>query len=80
MVILFKWLKGLITHPFNIIKGNWFRIKDENHALYKTRYKQCKTCFELEDTPIGKVCGLCGCPLKSKLRVKEETCELHRWN
>lgn len=30
-------------------------------------------------TPIGEVCGLCGCPLKSKLRVKNEKCELDKW-
>ena len=79
MVILKKWIIGLFTHPISIIKGNWFRFKDENHKLYTIRYKKCRFCEKKENTPIGEVCGLCGCPLESKLRVAEETCELNKW-
>lgn len=74
-----KWIRGILDHPIIIIKGNWFRLKDKNYRLYIIRYKKCKFCKELEDTPVGEVCGLCGCPLKSKLRVAEETCELNKW-
>ena len=77
--VLKKWIIGLFTHPISIIKGNWFRFKDKNHKLYTFRYKKCKFCKEKENTPIGEVCGLCGCPLKSKLRVIEEKCELDKW-
>lgn len=79
MNLLKKWLIGILKHPINIFKGNWFRLKNANYYLYITRYKKCKFCKELEDTPIGEVCGICGCPLKSKLRVSEETCEINRW-
>ena len=79
MVILKKWIIGLFTHPISIIKGNWFRFKDENHKLYIIRYKKCKYCVEKESIVVGEVCGQCGCPLESKLRVAEETCELNKW-
>lgn len=77
--LLIKWFKGIFNHPIAILKGNWFRFKDKNNTLYTNRYNKCKTCLDLEDTPIGEVCGICGCPLKSKLRVPEETCELNKW-
>lgn len=79
MNLLKKWIHGILEHPINIIKGNWFRLTDKNDTLYYNRYKACMHCNEKEKTPIGIVCGLCGCPLNSKLRVKEETCELNKW-
>ena len=75
-----KWLKAIFTHPIKIIKGNYYRLKNKNLILYLSRYQKCKRCKELENTLIGQVCGICGCPLKSKLRVKEETCKLNKWN
>lgn len=36
-------------------------------------------CSEKENTPIGVICGICGCPLDSKLRILEETCKLKKW-
>lgn len=77
--LLKKWIIGILNHPINIIKGNWFRFNKQNNILYTDRYKHCKFCKELENTPIGEVCGLCGCPLDSKLRVAEEKCELNNW-
>lgn len=79
MVRLKQWIIGFIRHPFKIIKGNWFRLKDTNHLLYITRYSKCKVCQEKENSPIGELCGYCGCPLESKLRVTEEKCELNKW-
>lgn len=78
-MILSKWFKAIVTHPISIIKGNYFRVKQLNTLLYLSRYRHCKNCRELENTPIGEVCGICGCPLKSKLRLLEETCDLNRW-
>lgn len=66
-------------HPIAIIKGNLLRFFKRNTSLQKDRYKICKTCIDLENTKIGEVCGICGCPLESKLRVKDEKCENNRW-
>lgn len=79
MTLLKKWIIGIFKHPINIIKGNWYRLKNDKYLLYINRYSKCKFCEELEKTPIGEVCGICGCPLKSKLRVEEEKCEMNRW-
>lgn len=79
-MVIFKWIKGVLTHPIRIIKGHWYNYKDKNNKLYKIRYKHCNYCKEKEDSRIGELCGLCGCPLKSKLRIREEKCELNRWN
>lgn len=79
MKYLKKWIKGAYKHPINIIKGNLKNLKDENRDLYEARYEFCKVCSEKEDTPIGEVCGICGCPLKTKLRLEEETCELDKF-
>ena len=74
-----KWLVGIFTHPINIIKGNWFRFTNKYEKLYYSRYKECIFCEERQKSPIGEICGLCGCPLESKLRIAEEICELDRW-
>ena len=48
--------------------------------LYNKRYKQCKGCSNKETIEtIGEICGICGCPLQSKLRVKDEKCDLNKW-
>lgn len=74
-----KWIIGIFTHPINIIKGNWRNIKNKNKDLYNNRYEFCRFCAERQDSPIGEICGICGCPLKTKLRVEEETCELDKF-
>lgn len=77
--IIYKWVIGIFNHPINVFKGNWFRLFNKNEKLYHARYQKCIFCQEHEQTPIGIVCGMCGCPLESKLRVKEEKCELDKW-
>lgn len=77
--LIIKWIIGALKHPISIIKGNIFRIKNINFKLYLNRYAKCKFCENNENSPIGEICGICGCPLKSKLRLPEETCDLNRW-
>ena len=74
--LFYKWFIALFKHPASIIKGNFYRFHNVNNDLYIKRYSKCKNCQHKENTPIGEVCGLCGCPLKSKLRVPDEKCEL----
>lgn len=80
MVILIKWIKGFLKKPFIIIKGNFYRIINSNKFLYLSRYYgHCSKCIYNTDTRIGEVCDICGCPLQSKLRLKEEKCEINKW-
>ena len=75
-----KWIKAIFTHPVNIIKGNFNRLFGLNDLLYIHRYyKHCYKCKEKENSPIGEICGICGCPLESKLRVKNEKCEINKF-
>ena len=70
-----KWIKAIFTHPIKIIKGNYYRLTNKNNLLYLSRYQKCKTCKHLENiNSIGEICGECGCPLESKLRLKEFEC------
>lgn len=70
-----KWIKAIFTHPIKIIKGNYYRLTNKNNLLYLSRYQKCKTCKHLENiNSIGEICGECGCPLESKLRLKDFEC------
>lgn len=64
----------------NILIG-WFNsIFDRNKKLSEERMEICNKCNE--KTRITKniyICGLCGCVLDSKTRVKDEKCELNKW-
>ena len=78
--MVIKWIKAFFsTHIINIIKGNFRRLFNIRPNYYEERYKICKVCSEKEETPIGEICGLCGCPLKSKLRVEDEKCYLNKF-
>nr|DAU84806.1 MAG TPA: zinc-ribbon containing domain protein [Caudoviricetes sp.] len=83
MVKVFKlWLRHIFSLAvLHIIIGNFNRLFNKKRYLYDSRYKICKTCLHKETiTYIGEICGMCGCPLKSKLRVEDERCELNKWN
>ncbi len=72
MIDFFKWVIRVITGWFNRFTG-----KEEN--LYKERMIFCNKC-EDKITIFGEeTCSLCGCPLKSKNRVKDEKCLKGLW-
>ena len=79
--ILKLWIKHIFSFEIiNILKGNYNRIFNKETKLYNKRYKQCKGCPNKETIEtIGEICGICGCPLQSKLRVKDEKCDLNKW-
>jgi len=55
-------------------------VFSKNDKLYNYRYKICSKCKHKETIKnIGEICGMCGCPLKSKLRVEDEECEMNYW-
>jgi hypothetical protein len=57
-----------------------------DQATLERREKACLTCEHLTDPPeqlayqiasqgyVGKICGLCGCSVKNKMRMSTETC------
>ena len=60
----------------NILSG-WFLVLifwDSEQA--KKRRAICKACPSRK----GIVCGICLCPLPMKTRVKDEYCDLGKWD
>ena len=79
--ILKLWLKHFFSlEVINIIKGNFNRLFNRKESLFEYRYRMCRHCFHKETIEsLGEVCGICGCPLQSKLRVEDEKCDLEKW-
>lgn len=64
----------------NIILGWYYDFKGINYELMKNRMEICDKCdSKIRLTKTITVCAECGCPLKKKLRVKEESCLLGKW-
>lgn len=66
----------------NIIVANlYYRPFKKNEYLYITRKKICDECPHKKYSMLlgDEYCDLCGCPLKSKLRCKDEKCEINKW-
>jgi len=80
--ILKLWIKHIFSiELLHILKGNFNRIFSKEQKLYDSRFKICSNCSHRERiSSIGEICGICGCPLESKLRVKDEKCDLNKWN
>lgn len=45
----------------------------------KIRLDICSSCTKTICLGKEKICSQCGCPIKSKVRVKEEKCNLNKW-
>lgn len=63
----------------HIIVGWFNRIFSKNQDLYDQRIIICKECKYKKRLLGEEYCSLCGCPLKSKLVVKDEFCYDNRW-
>jgi hypothetical protein len=48
---------------------------EKSETLYQQRIQVCGNC----DHKKPLVCGLCGCPLKAKLRALDSSCPDNRW-
>jgi hypothetical protein len=63
-----------------IISGQVKRITGANQELFDERHKVCAECPNLKSqVGYGEYCGLCGCQLEAKLRVKREICPIEKW-
>lgn len=79
--VLKLWIQHIFSaEVFRIISGNFNRLFKRNRSLYHERYKACSKCPKKETFKgIGEICGICGCPLKSKLVTPDEHCDLSKW-
>lgn len=76
----------------NIVEGWGNYFKGQVSALENERAKECEQCAEavigtyekfMKDNSLKQVqglkCGVCKCPLSTKLRSKNEACPLGKW-
>lgn len=63
----------------NIIKGHFNRLFSRNNEVSNKRLDICRDCSNRENTIIGDICGICGCPLDAKTRVDDEKCDMNKW-
>lgn len=68
--------KGGINFSISkILLGFWFWITNSNNELARKRLAECAGC----EFRKGMTCGLCGCVLQAKARLKEEHCPIYLW-
>ena len=70
----FKFTKSLIKSlppAPNIIQAS--------DPIQKERLSICKSCEFYKNESGEPSCGQCGCPLKSKISIAEESCPLQKW-
>ena len=60
-----------------IIKG-WSSLIWENPAAEAIAMKRAHICAACKFNRMG-ICSKCGCPIKPKIRVLEETCKIGLW-
>lgn len=65
----------------NIIKGWFFYLFNKHEKLATQRISICKKCKSLTHVEfLGDVCAECGCAIEAKARVRDEYCELNKWD
>ena len=77
----------------NILNGwsNWIDKSEVSEQLAEKRASKCVTCPELKEGKLlalikddlkeieGHYCGLCYCPISTKIRSELETCPKELW-
>lgn len=72
--------RQMVKKLYYIIKGNLKRIFNLYNEESTIRYITCMSCSDKNNIPIfGDYCTHCGCPIKSKITVKEERCPKNLW-
>lgn len=79
--LLGTWIRAVFSRKLpNIIKGNFNRLFGRKDSLFRKRMEKCSRCQEAELVGgLGIICGICGCPLESKLRDPGSECGKGLW-
>lgn len=56
-----------------------FPIIEASDPIQEERLSICKFCEFYKNESGEPSCGQCGCPLKSKISIAEESCPLKKW-
>jgi len=70
---MFEAVKNAAEGACSLLKGE---VSPEEQAR---RMEICLKCPETKDTPNGKRCRFCGCPLRSVVRFKCRDEKTPRW-
>lgn len=72
--------KMVIKKIKHIILGTLNNILNRNKEIANPRLNICKRCSEKKYIfKMGYICKQCGCVLKSKTTIKDESCPLKKW-
>ena len=70
-----------VVHKLHNIVIGWFRrIFNINSELSRKRLETCRKCPHKTMFLGDEYCSLCGCAIKSKVRVEDEICYDGRWD
>lgn len=73
-------IKKFIIKVWHILKSFYYRIFNKNEYLKETRLPICNVCeFKVDIVGDESICGKCGCIIKNKVLVREESCIINKW-
>ena len=72
-------IKNLPEGILNHIKSKLGVLSKEEEALALERYSICLSCEHIKTDTLRDRCGLCGCYLDFKTKVKKEECKIKKW-
>lgn len=79
-MVIFKWIKGFVKHPFKIIYSVYLRTLHKKQYLANKRLDICNKCEQKQNNIlVGDYCGICGCILENKIRLDNEQCDMKKW-
>lgn len=78
--MVIKWIKAIVTKPITILTSIYYRIFGKNEDIATKRINICNKCDNKQNIKlVGDICGVCGCILDNKTRIKDEHCDLCKW-
>ena len=73
-------MKKLFIKLKHIILGNLYNLIGVNYELMIKRLEICNKCDKkINLSQNVAICDECGCFLKAKSRIKDESCYLGKW-
>lgn len=73
-------MENFVMKIKHIILGTYYNITNKRQDI---AYPRLQTCSRCESNKVGfgfgNYCDICGCLLKSKTTVSDETCPIGKW-
>jgi hypothetical protein len=73
-------MKKFFVHLYQILLGTYRNIFQVRTGFEDKRWEVCCACEHCKANDIlGTYCDVCGCILKSKIKVDNAKCSLNKW-